>query len=239
MQYFEHSTSSANDSRIAELCIECGCGAVAAYWMILEQIYRDETGLVLFDNQAGNRPLTKVVSHWLNVTEEQLMDWVSAMLAIGLLVADPDKDGAVISERAMNNISDYRQKCETARQNGKRGGRKPTAKPDANQGGTEPVSGRKANKTKQNKGFGLDKPNQKPCATGSAAAANAAPPAAGLVADGWEQCGVKCRACGGLMVRAPNGDVACPHCDPMLVSIDAPRPTATTVPIEALRKAVM
>lgn len=242
MMYFDHSTASANDAKLAELCIECGCGAVAAYWTILEQIYRDETGLVLFENQGGNRPLTKVVSHWLNVSETQLLEWVSAMLEIGLLVRDPEKDGAVTSERAMRNIADYREKCETARQNGKRGGRKPTRKPDANRPGnqtlTDAETGRKANKTKQNKGFGLDKPNQKPSASGVAAAAKAAPPAAGLVAEGWEPCGIKCRSCGSMELRAPNGDVACPHCDPMRVSIEAPKRSTAEVPMDALRAAI-
>ena len=236
MLYFDHSTTAATDSRIAELCIECGCGAVAAFWVIMEQIYRDETGLVLFENQAGNRPVTKVFSHWLNVDENQLMEWVSAMLEIGLLEMDESKPGAVTNKRAVANIEAYREKCETARQNGKRGGRKPTQKPKANQAGnqtlTDPETGRKTNKTKQNKGFGLDKPNQKPNASGVAAAAKAAPPAApeGLVADGWEPCGVKCRKCGAHMLKAPNGDVACPHCEPMRVSIEPPGASAPPQP---------
>ena len=53
MQYFDHSTAATSDSKITELCIEHGPGAVAAFWVVVEQIYRDETSLVLFDNQSG------------------------------------------------------------------------------------------------------------------------------------------------------------------------------------------
>ena len=43
MQYFDHSTAATSDSKITELCIEHGPGAVAAFWVVVEQIYRDET----------------------------------------------------------------------------------------------------------------------------------------------------------------------------------------------------
>ena len=54
MIYFDHDTGAMGDPKMTELCIECGPGAIAAYWCILEQIYRDETPLVLFGNQGGN-----------------------------------------------------------------------------------------------------------------------------------------------------------------------------------------
>ena len=176
MQYFDHSTAAAGDSKIAELCIEHGPGAVAAFWVVVEQIYRDETSLVLFDNQAGNRKLTKVVSHWLNVGESQLIEWVSAMLEIGLLEMDPEKPGAVTNKRAAENIKSYREKC------------------DAESEG-------QANKTKQNKGFGFDKQNQKPYAKSGAAAAKAAPPFA------------RCPDCGASIFRSTQtGQWTCPNC---------------------------
>ena len=178
MIYFDHDTGAMADPKMTELCIECGPGAIAAYWCILEQIYRDESPLVLFANQDGNRTLTKVVSHWLCIDSETLESWVSAMLGIGLLETDENNPNAVTSKRAMANIEAYKAKQETARQNGKKGGRKTKPKPNANQTPTESVSGRKANKRKENKGFGFDKQNQKPCASGAAAAARAAPPAA-------------------------------------------------------------
>ncbi len=209
MLYFDHSTTAATDSRMAELCIECGCGAVAAFWCIVEQMYRDETGLVLFENQAGNRPVTKVVSHWLNVSDQQLLEWVSTMLDIGLLEMDVENPGAVVNKRVMSNIAAYHEKCETARQNGKRGGRKPTQKPNPNQGGnqtlTDAETGRKANKTKQNKGFGFDKQNQKPSASGVAAAAGAAPQAA--------KKNPPCPLCGSKLYKNPQTTKwDCPTC---------------------------
>ena len=155
MIYFDHDTGAMADPKMTELCIECGPGAIAAYWCILEQIYRDESPLVLFDNRGGNRTLTKVVSHWLCIEAETLESWVSAMLDIGLLETDPGNPDAVTSKRAMENIEAYKAKRETARQNGKKGGRKTQRKPNENQAQTESVSGRKANKRKEKKGSSL------------------------------------------------------------------------------------
>lgn len=139
MWYFDHDTTAMSDTKLAQLCIECGCGAVAAYWVILEQIYKEETGLVFFDNPLGFHPITKVVSRWLGVGSDELLEWVSTMKKLGLLIDDPNTPGAVISERAIANIEEYQKKAETARQNGKKGGRKPTQKPsrlaNENQGG--------------------------------------------------------------------------------------------------------
>ena len=211
MNYFEHSVNAVNDPKVTELIIECGPGAYGAYWCILEQIYRDETPLVLFANQGGNRTLTKVVSHWLCIDTETLETWVSAMLRIGLLETDPGNPDAVTSKRAAENVAAYREKCETARRNGKKGGRKTDGKANANRVGSKRVSERQANKTKQNKGFGLDKPNQKPCASGDAAAAGAAPPAASSTAPSDFRCGT----CGSTLSFG-NGDGGfgwyCPRC---------------------------
>lgn len=203
MIYFDHDTGAMGDPKMTELCIEFGPGAVAAYWVILEQIYRDESPLVLFENQSGNRTMTKVVSHWLCVDVETLETWVSAMLDVGLLELDGDTPGAVTSKRATANIEAYKEKRETARQNGKKGGRRTQQKPNGNQDGTESVSGRKANKRKEKeKGFGLDKPNQKPYASGAAAAAKAAPPAA-------------CPKCGSALVATTSSSTGwwCDGCN--------------------------
>lgn len=177
MIYFDHDTGAMGDPKMTELCIECGPGAIAAYWCILEQIYRDETPLVLFGNQGGNRTLTKVVSHWLCIDSETLESWVSAMLDIGLLETDENDPNAVTSKRAMSNIEAYKAKRETARQNGKKGGRRTQRKPNANQTLTESVSGRKANKRKE-KVLVTHKGLPNTAASGDAAAAGAAPPAA-------------------------------------------------------------
>ena len=211
MLYFDHDTSAASDTKLSQLCIEHGCGAVAAYWVILEQIYRDETSLVLFENQAGNRPVTKVVSHWLNVSDSQLLEWVETMLDLGLFHNDVENPGAVISDRAIENIAAYLKKAETARQNGKRGGRKPKQKPTGNQAGssvgTDAETQRKANKRKEKKGIGLDKQDQIPSASSVAAAAVAAPLAA------KRKLKPPCPLCGTPMQR--NGQTAkwdCPNC---------------------------
>ena len=132
MIYFDHDTGAMSDPKMTELCIECGPGAIAAYWCIIEQIYRDESPLVLFANQDGNRTLTKVVSHWLCIDSETLESWVSEMLGIGLLETDENNPNAVTSKRAMANIEAYKAKQETARQNGKKGGRKTQPKPNKN-----------------------------------------------------------------------------------------------------------
>lgn len=181
MLYFDHDTAAMGDPKLSELCIEHGPGAVAAYWVALEQIYREETPLVVFGNQGGNRSLTKVVGHWLCTDAETLETWFSTMVDIGLFERDVDNPDAIMSARAAKNIRAYREKRETARQNGKKGGRKPTGKPSRNRKVTESVSDGKPNaklvKGKEkvlvtHKGL----PNtDAPCV---AAAAEAAPPAA-------------------------------------------------------------
>ena len=188
MLYFDHDTSAMGDPKITALCIEHGPGAVAAYWCVLEQIYREETALVIFGNQGGSgaatNAVTKVVSHWLCTDPETVEKWFSAMLDLGLLERGAENPGAVTSERAMRNIAEYCEKRETARRNGRSGGRKPTRKPNANQSETKSVSDCKptpkpgAKLIKEKKGLGLDKLNQDRFAPCGAAAAEAAPPAA-------------------------------------------------------------
>ena len=210
MLYFDHGTGAMGDPKLAQLCIEEGAGAVAAYWVVLEQIYRTETPLVIFENQGGNRPLTKVVSHWLNVDAETLERWVSAMVEIGLLERVVENPGAVTSKRAEANIAAYREKRETARQNGKRGGRKPSRKPNPNQAGnrtlTKPETEPLANKSKR-KGIGFDKQNQIPSASDVAAAAGAAPP------EPAKPKNPPCPLCGGKLFRNPQtGTWDCDTC---------------------------
>ena len=181
MLYFDHDTAAMGDPKLSELCIEHGPGAVAAYWVALEQIYREETPLVVFGNQGGNRSLTKVVGHWLCTDAETLETWFSTMVDIGLFERDADNPDAIMSSRAAKNIQAYRERRKIARQNGKKGGRKPTAKPNRNRRGTDSVSDGKPNakliKGKEkvlvtHKGL----PNTD--ASCGAAAAEAAPPAA-------------------------------------------------------------
>ena len=145
MRYFDHDTSASDDDKIMALRIDCGGAAVDAYWAVLEKIYRDESPLVLSENQPG----TKALTHRLCVGFDQLKTWCMEMVDVGLLVekdewedalglGENDEEHVIIltSERAIDNINSYNEKRETARQNGKRGGRKPTS----NQQQTKTVS---------------------------------------------------------------------------------------------------
>ena len=124
MLYFNHDTQASKDDRIIALRSSMGGAAVDAYWTIIELIHRDETELVFGENQM----LTKSVSAWLFTDEKTLMQWVEYMLEVGLLVlCDRTSESVVVtSERARGNIVAYQQKVETARENGKNGGRKPS-----------------------------------------------------------------------------------------------------------------
>lgn len=179
MKYFDHDTDAAKDELIQALRIECGGAAVDAYWTLLERIYRDETDLVLGENQ----PLTKSVTHWLCVGWEELAGWISAMRDVGLFSVEEIGDGtlAIRSERASRNIEEYQRRTETARQNGKKGGRKPKAnrtltnqKPNPNRTLTEPKTKEKEKERllDTHKGY----PNN-PAGSGAAAEVTAPPPA--------------------------------------------------------------
>ena len=125
MRYFDHDTTAHKDELIQALRLECGGAAVDAYWAIVECIYRDETDLVL----GANRPETKSVTHWLCTDYVTLESYIEAMGEVGLLTVAENEDGSYTlhSERASENIAAYQQRSKTARQNGKKGGRKPNA----------------------------------------------------------------------------------------------------------------
>ena len=207
MLYFDHDTAAMGDPKLSELCIECGPGAVAAYWVALEQIYREETPLVIFGNRSGNRTLTKVVSHWLCVDCETLESWFSTMVDIGLFERDAENPDAVMSRRAAENIAAYREKRETARQNGKKGGRKPARKPKANQNKTESVSDGKPNPKlikEKEKVLVTHKGLPNTVAPNGAAADGSAPPVATP----------RCPSCGSTRVwrNSQTGGYSCSDC---------------------------
>ena len=174
MKYFDHDTEAGKDDKVVALRLRSGGAAVDAYWCVLEEIYRTETEFATEKNQAGFVAL----AHRLCVDVEVLSDWFSAMVEIGLL--EPTSDGkAVTSGRATANIAQYKQRQETARQNGKLGGRKPKQ----NQAKTKAVSNWKAKKTQpetkeKEKLLDTHKGYPNNYASGDAAAADAAPPAA-------------------------------------------------------------
>ena len=144
MRYFDHDTDASNDEKIQALRLEHGGAAVDAYWTIVEQIYREETPLVFFGNRLG----TNSLSHRLCIDVETLQKWVLTMVELGLLERCGEDESALISERMAANIDSYRKRVETARENGKKGGRKPrprtnskpSRKPTGNQVGTEGLS---------------------------------------------------------------------------------------------------
>ena len=179
MKYFDHDTDACKDELVQALRIECGGAAVDAYWAILEMIYRDETDLVLEKNQ----PLTKSVTHWLCIDWETLKTYFSTMHEIGLFNVSENSDGAFVihSERASENIAKYQKRLEAARENGKKGGRKPKAnrtktkaKANPNQTLTQPKTKEKEKEKLLVTHKGL--PNN--CASDGAAVAGATPPAA-------------------------------------------------------------
>ena len=176
MKYFDHDTTASGDDKIVSLRLECGGAAVDAYWVILEQLYRDETPLDIF----GNQHLTRSVCHRLVTDAKTLEKYVFAMVEIGLLNFTDENKREIYSPRASKNIKAYTEKCETARQNGKKGGRKPKAKPNANQGGNQTLTDgetkSKANKRKEKKDIGTHKEYLISSNTSAvAAAAEAAP----------------------------------------------------------------
>lgn len=129
MLYFDHDTSAAYDDKIVVLRDENGGAAVDAYWTVLELIYRDETDLVFGENLVE----TKALARRLGLGFDQLKTFVDAFLAIGLLddvATDEQRDEGVMvlhSKRASENIAAYNARKETARRNGSKGGRKPSA----------------------------------------------------------------------------------------------------------------
>ena len=178
MRYFDHDTTAASDDLIMALRLEHGGAAVDCYWAILEQIYREESASVI----SANQPATKALSVRLQIPFDTLKTYVSTMCDIGLLnVAETHENGdfSVMSERAAENIEIYQKKCETARQNGKKGGSKPRRKATRNQDakrlGTETLSERQAKKRKEKKGIGSDKQNLIPSASCGADADKSAP----------------------------------------------------------------
>ena len=149
MRYFDHDTHAADDDAIMALRLEHGGAAVDAYWTLLELMYRDEAPICLAEkpkaNQGGNqvgsnvvtKSVSKSVSHRLCIGSETLFSYVSTMLEVGLFEGSLE---CLTSARAMRNIQNYQARVETARQNGKKGGRKTKKKPNPNQVGSKSVT---------------------------------------------------------------------------------------------------
>lgn len=104
-----------------------GCGAVVAYWLIVEHIYKTEEPL----NLVGSDIKTQSVRSWflgfLDCNEKDLISWIETMLELELLI-QVDDSGRVSSNRIERQIAYCNKRAETARQNGKKGGRPKTQK---------------------------------------------------------------------------------------------------------------
>lgn len=124
MKYFDHDTDAWKDEKVAELCFDNGLEAYGMYWVVLELIYA-EGGAV---NMAKGEPIAKAVARWFGMKPERVEYLVEVMCKVKLLKKLRGKKGSlnVTSERAEDNIARYAERCETARKNGAKGGRKPT-----------------------------------------------------------------------------------------------------------------
>lgn len=131
MFYFDHDTGASKDSKIVALRMTHGSVAVDAYWSILECLYETETNFVLDRNLSE----TKALTLWLMIDFDKLSELVEGMVMAGLLAVPDEVEEAlaagenipleVYSPRARERIAKLQKKAETARQNGKSGGRKP------------------------------------------------------------------------------------------------------------------
>lgn len=119
MRYFDHDTSASTDPKIMSLRLSHGGAAVDCYWVIAEQIYREEKPLNLYGNPVG----FSLITHLVSGSVSEVKKWVETMLVLGLLYRCGDNGEYVISERMESNIDGYHAKAKTARQNGAKGGR--------------------------------------------------------------------------------------------------------------------
>lgn len=196
MLYFDHDTDASKSDEINDLRCLCGGAAVDAYWYILEQIYREETHWVFSRNQRVNPSVLRFFA----VDEETFGSWIATMCDLGMLFSIVDNDGvpnAVMSARAAARIEKYKSRAETARQNGKNGGRPPKenpgktqsvskSKPKANQ--AKPTSKAKKREEKRRHGFSQEEN-----------------PMSGKGGGGVENRSPVCPDCGGPM--RPDSDV--------------------------------
>lgn len=181
MRYFDHDTTAASDDLIMALRLEHGGAAVDCYWAIIEQIYRDEKPAII----AENRPETKALSVRLAIAYQVLETYVKTMVSYGLLdIVENSENGCmhVTSKRAQDTITAYKDKCEKARLNGAKGGKKSKRKANATRRAKRTLadsgSDSQANRREEKRGIGSHKGNQIPLASDDADAGKTAPPSA-------------------------------------------------------------
>lgn len=122
MRYFSHDTTASMDDLIIALRMEHGGAAVDAFWTILEYIYAEEKPL----NFDKDNVETKAIIHKLISSYEVVEKYVRSMVEVGLLVWKKSQGSSkklLTNLRAEEAIEQYHAKQETARKNGKYGGR--------------------------------------------------------------------------------------------------------------------
>ena len=174
MDYFPHDTRAMGDDKLLALRLIDGLEAVAVYWAVLEKIYADEKPFILSETNVG----CMSVSYMCGIGFEELTKMVFHMVDLGLFERDENDGNAIYSERATRQIEAIEKKRETARQNGKNGGRKPVRKPTKTNVGSKSVASENQDSRNLNiKGIGSYKKNQIPdSGSVGADAAEAAPP---------------------------------------------------------------
>ena len=174
MQWFDHSSTAASDDKVMALRLEHpDSGAVDCYWAIVEKQYADERPVIFDETDAE----TKSLCHRLCIGYEVGCKYVETMISVGLLKRDESDERAVYSVRAKESIEAYHRKCEVARENGKKGGRKPKAKPTRKPKANRQLTKGQANNN-NNTCMGLDKLNPIHKASDGAAMDGTTPPAA-------------------------------------------------------------
>lgn len=170
MEYFDHSTDASTDTELTALRLEFGGAAVDAYWYVIEQMHKHERPLCV-----GNALAMRAHCHALCTNFSTLEKWLEAMVSLGLLRSD-EKGENLTSPRALRNIEAYKGKREKAMSAAKSRWDKADAKQPQKR--TQCKRNADALPTKQNKTkvSSALASTTKPCPSGDAASAEAAPP---------------------------------------------------------------
>ena len=214
MEWFKHDIGAFRDAKVQQLRLECGGAAVDAYYAVLELIYEREKPIEIGETV----PETKSVCFWLCVGFAGFLEWVLKMGEIGLLEVTEKTESVsyiVDSARARNQIGYFNKRKETARRNGKLGGRPKGSKTNWKANETESVSDKnrkltdsKPNKEKEEEDRLVGKTNQPTYqGVGSAAAVMTAPPTQ------EESSRPVCPLCSSPVTFSPrDGGWSCPLC---------------------------
>lgn len=117
MKYFDHDVEAYKDDKLVLLRRDYSGAAVDAYYALIEWIYREETEIKPNDNPVGFAS----VCFFLQVSEDQLNEWIEGMVKYGLLIQT--EGGGLTSQRAAENIDGYKSRCASNKANGGKGGR--------------------------------------------------------------------------------------------------------------------